>query len=692
MTDINKNFGLAGVGSDVQFGKGGARLLYSGGVFVVKDPSASALVRLQVANASTNSDAVPKGQLDLAALALQSEIDAIETSVGLNTNGTLPAWSSPIYIGNSTTLVNAVSVLDQRMKLTADNIAAIGNAFNYVTGVTGGGTSGTAFDLATLGSQDPGDYYKVTTSGYFKVGSGGTPFVANINDGLVKNTTGSWDIIDNTNSTVSGTSGRIVVTGTADTGFTINLDTSYVGQNSITTVGTITSGVWQGNAITASRGGTGQTTYSTGDLLVGSSGSLVRLAMGPATYVLRVNSAGTGLEYAPAADVNITNLLTATQAGAGLLSNGAYSANTSAHYISTAGNLTQADNILDYRVFLLNGNVATVASGLGTTTSLLTATQSGAGLAANGAYVPNLTTTYLTTANSLVRADTLLDLAVSNLSNTVTGLSSNQGANSVLLTAIRNSAGLAVNGAYVANASSHFIYGANSLFNADNLLDQAIYNLTTTVNNLSPDQIISTDQKVSVKAQTTGAEISGNVGGTKTMLMDFRSGSSTNVTLRMDYTQAGRIMLRAQGATNADIVLAPNGSGVIDGSGTRVANVANAFADSDAVALGQANSIFARYMTNTFAETNSIQTMGSVNGIIMRVIVLISAAFNSGATVTIGYSSSQSAIASVSEIDLSVPGIYVIERVAQINQTINAYVSGATGSGAGRVIVEYLKV
>jgi len=76
-----------------------------------------------------------------------------------------------------------------------------------------------------------------------------------------------------TNRTVTGTASRVSVTnGSGVSGNpTIDIDSSYVGQTSTTTLGTITTGTWTGTAIAAANGGTGQTTYAIGDLLYASS-------------------------------------------------------------------------------------------------------------------------------------------------------------------------------------------------------------------------------------------------------------------------------------------------------------------------------------------------------------------------------------------------------------------------------------
>lgn len=85
---------------------------------------------------------------------------------------------------------------------------------------------------------------------------------------------------------VGGTTDRISVTADA-----IDIASTYVGQTSITTVGTITSGTWNATTIAAAYGGTGQTTYNYGDLLYGNvGGSLSKLAMGGVGKILQVST------------------------------------------------------------------------------------------------------------------------------------------------------------------------------------------------------------------------------------------------------------------------------------------------------------------------------------------------------------------------------------------------------------------
>ena len=97
---------------------------------------------------------------------------------------------------------------------------------------------------------------------YTQFGGGGAVYTAG--DGLSGTTT----------FTVLGTTNRISVSPSG-----VDIASTYVGQGSITTVGSITSGSWSATAIAANKGGTGQTTYAVGDLLYADTTStLARLA------------------------------------------------------------------------------------------------------------------------------------------------------------------------------------------------------------------------------------------------------------------------------------------------------------------------------------------------------------------------------------------------------------------------------
>jgi hypothetical protein len=108
-----------------------------------------------------------------------------------------------------------------------------------------------------------------------------------------------------TGRTLQGTTNRITVTnGDGVSGNpAVDISASYVGQATITTLGTIGTGTWQGTVIEEPYGGTGISTYTKGDILVATAtDTLGKLNVGSAGFVLRVGASDT-LEWASAADL-----------------------------------------------------------------------------------------------------------------------------------------------------------------------------------------------------------------------------------------------------------------------------------------------------------------------------------------------------------------------------------------------------
>ena len=69
--------------------------------------------------------------------------------------------------------------------------------------------------------------------------------------------------------------------------------TGWSGSNAINTLGTITTGSWSGTVIATSRGGTGYSSYSNGQILIGSGTSLVANTLSSGTGITIINGSGT---------------------------------------------------------------------------------------------------------------------------------------------------------------------------------------------------------------------------------------------------------------------------------------------------------------------------------------------------------------------------------------------------------------
>ena len=157
--------------------------------------------------------------------------------------------------------------------------------------------------------------------------------------------------------TVSGTAGFITSTG--GTTPIIDIDPTYIGQTSLTTLGTITTGTWAGSTIAVANGGTGATSLTQYEVLLGNGTSAVGTvsSSGTSGQVLTSNGAGSAPTWQ------------ATGVGGGVLSNIATANQTTVS--SATGNVTigLASNAVlpgTAGVTLPQGNTAARAGSAGT--------------------------------------------------------------------------------------------------------------------------------------------------------------------------------------------------------------------------------------------------------------------------------------------------------------------------------------
>ena len=235
-------------------------------------------------------------------------IDGNVFNINLATNSGLVISSDELQVassiaGNGLAFSNGVLSL---------NSNAAGSGLSYTTGVLAVNVANgleISADNVQLASSVAGTGL-VYTNGVLSLNSSiGGAGLAYSNGVLSVNTQNGIEVSGDTlqlASTVAGngltlTSGVLAVVGTSDriavSADSIDIASTYIGQTSITTLGTITTGTWNADTIAVTKGGTGLTSCTTGDLLVGTgANTLGKLAVGTAGKILQSN--GTTLVYA----------------------------------------------------------------------------------------------------------------------------------------------------------------------------------------------------------------------------------------------------------------------------------------------------------------------------------------------------------------------------------------------------------
>jgi len=265
-----------------------------------------------LAEPTADSDAATKSYVDAVAegLHVHEQVHAyIDTPLATITGNTVTYSNGSSGVGATLTLSTALDIaggdLDGDTDITTgDRIIIAGEstaAHNgiYVLTSTTVLTRATDFDTPT--EMAGGDFVWVTHGSTYAdtgwvlgeaVGTVGTNDVTFVQfSGLGQITAGDGMTKSGNTLNVVGTTNRITANANS-----IDIAATYVGQTSITTLGTIATGTWNGDAIGEVYGGTGQTSYTTGDILYSDgANSLAKLALGVDGKILQSN--GTNVEY-----------------------------------------------------------------------------------------------------------------------------------------------------------------------------------------------------------------------------------------------------------------------------------------------------------------------------------------------------------------------------------------------------------
>jgi len=196
-----------------------------------------------------------------------------------NGAGTLTASSNGAIVIDGVTLSTDDRVLVKDFD-GSSNPTHVANGFYKVTNT--GGASATfvltrtpdadaaseltpgAFTFVEQGTDNADNGYVLTTDGSVTLGTSAITFEQFSGAGQIDAGNGLTKSGNTINAV--GTADKITVSADA-----ITIATTYVGQNSITTLGTITTGTWNGSTLGSAYGGTGLTAAAKGSVLVANS-------------------------------------------------------------------------------------------------------------------------------------------------------------------------------------------------------------------------------------------------------------------------------------------------------------------------------------------------------------------------------------------------------------------------------------
>ena len=266
------------------------------------------------------------------------------------------------------------------------------------------------------------------------------------------------------------------------------------------------------------------------------------------------------------ADATIQAELDLTQAGAGLGTDGTYSADLLTNYISLATSLKDADKKLDTALNTTDEALAQEVIDRTDADSALDTRVTTVESQVNG-NIGDLTTLTTDVKTDLVSAlnevDDHTDTNAANLATEVTNRTDADATIQSELDATQVGAGLGVNGAYTANALNNYTTLATSLTNADDLLDAEIKANADTTNALD------------TRVTTVETQVNGNIGDLTSLTTDSKTNlvaAINEVDSHIDVEVTNRITADNALQANLDNEIVTRGTSD-DALATRIDNV-----------------------------------------------------------------------------------------------------------------------
>lgn len=219
---------------------------------------------------TTDWQAAPKKYVDDSVAAAVSGLD-VKASVRAATTANITLSGTQTVDGVALVAGDRVLVKDQSTASANGIYVVAAGAWSRSTDAdTSAEVTAGLYVFVEEGTTNADSGWMLTTNGAITLGTTALTFTQFSGAGQI--TAGAGLTKSGNTLDVGGTANRITVN--ADS---IDISSSYVGQSSITTVGTITSGTWSGTTIAVNKGGTGATDAAGARVNLGATGKATGL-------------------------------------------------------------------------------------------------------------------------------------------------------------------------------------------------------------------------------------------------------------------------------------------------------------------------------------------------------------------------------------------------------------------------------